>query len=381
MNAKTVLLLALALLAGACGKSPPAADAASAAAGKPGADAGAKTLNVYNWSDYIAENTIPDFEKQTGIKVTYDVFDSNEVLEAKLMAGATGYDIVVPSLNFLGRQIKAGVFLPLDKSKLPNYKNLDPKLMAIIAQLDPGNQYGIPYMWGTVGIGYNVKKVKELLGDKAPVDSWALVFDPANAAKLKSCGLTMLDSPTDILSAALKYQGADPNTRDEATIQEAADLVMKVRPYITYFHSSQYINDLANGDVCVSVGWSGDVFQARNRAQEAKNGVELAYSIPKEGAQMWFDMMAIPKDAKHVDNALAFLNYLMEPKVIADDSNFIAYANANAAATQYVDPAVRDNPAIYPPPAVMDKLFLLQVLPPDLDRVYNRAWTAIKTGR
>lgn len=379
MNVKTALLLALAVFAAACGKqaTEPAASGAAPAAPAPEA----KVLNIYNWSDYIAEDTIPNFEKQTGIKVTYDVFDSNEVLEAKLLAGSTGYDIVVPSLNFLGRQIKAGVFMPIDKSKLPNYKNLDPKLMALIATLDPGNEYGIPYMWGTVGIGYNVNKVKAVLGADAPTDSWALVFDPKYASKLKSCGLTMLDSPTDILSAALKYMGQDPNTHDEATIQKAADLVMKVRPYITYFHSSQYINDLANGDVCVSVGWSGDVFQAKSRAEDAKNGVELAYSIPKEGAQLWFDMMAIPKDAKHPENALAFLNYLLEPKVIADDSNYIAYANANAAATQYVNADIRDNPAIYPPKDVMDKLFLLQVLPPDVDRVYNRAWTTIKTGQ
>jgi putrescine transport system substrate-binding protein len=379
MNVKTALLLALTVLAAACGKqaAEPATSGAAPAAPAPEA----KVLNVYNWSDYIAEDTVPNFEKQTGIKVTYDVFDSNEVLEAKLLAGTTGYDIVVPSLNFLGRQIKAGVFMPIDKSKLSNYKNLDPKLMALIATLDPGNEYGVPYMWGTVGIGYNTKKVKEALGADAPTDSWALVFDPKYASKLKSCGLTMLDSPTDILSAALKYMGADPNTNDEATIQKAADLVMKVRPYITYFHSSQYINDLANGDVCVSVGWSGDVFQAKSRAEDAKNGVELAYSIPKEGAQLWFDMMAIPKDAKHPENALAFLNYLLEPKVIAADSDYIAYANANAEATQYVDPEIRNNPAIYPPQDVMDKLFLLQVLPPDVDRVYTRAWTTIKTGK
>ncbi len=379
MKAKTALLLALTLLAAACGKQAAAPGATTATPAAPAPEA--KVLNVYNWSDYIAEDTVPNFEKQTGIKVTYDVFDSNEVLEAKLLAGSTGYDIVVPSLNFLGRQIKAGVFLPLDKGKLSNYGNLDPKLMALIAKLDPGNEYGIPYMWGTVGIGYNVDKVKKALGADAPTDSWALVFDPKYASKLKSCGLTMLDSPTDILSAALKYQGEDPNTTNEATIQKAADLVMKVRPYITYFHSSQYINDLANGDVCVSVGWSGDVFQAKSRAEDAKNGVVLAYSIPKEGAQLWFDMMAIPKDAKHPENALAFLNYLLEPKVIADDSNFIAYANANAASTQYVNADIRDNPAIYPPPDVMDKLFMLQVLPPDLDRVYTRAWTTIKTGK
>jgi len=362
-------------LLAACGKKSSAPEA--------GGDAKAeeKVLNVYNWSDYIAEDTVPNFEKQTGIKITYDVFDSNEVLEAKLLAGNTGYDVVVPSLSFLSRQIKAGAFQPLDKTKLTNYGNLDPELLKRISELDPGNQYAVPYLWGTTGIGYNVDKVQKALGKDAPVNSWALVFDPKNAAKLKSCGLVMLDTPSELIPIALQYLGEDPNSFDEKVIRKAEVLLQSIRPYITYFHSSQYINDLANGDVCVAIGWSGDVFQAATRALEAKNGVKLSFSIPKEGAPMWFDMLAIPKDAKHPQNALAFINYLLEPKVIADTSNFVTYANGNKASLPLLDAAVRDNPNVYPPPDVMAKLFTFKVVPPDVDRLYNRIWTTLKTGK
>ncbi len=268
-----------------------------------------KVLNIYNWSDYIADDTIANFTKETGIKVVYDVFDSNEVLEAKLLAGNIGFDLVVPSLAFLARQIQAGVFQPLDMTKLPNYKELDPELMAIVAGNDPDNKYSVPYLWGTTGIGYNVEKVKEILGPDAPVDSWDLVFDPENLAKLNKCGVAFLDAPSEIIPAALFYLGKDPNTFDTKLIKnEAKAHLKKLRPYITYFHSSQFINDLANGDICVAVAWSGDILQAGDRAAEADNGVEVAYVIPKEGAGMWFDMLAIPKGAKHPNNALAFIN-------------------------------------------------------------------------
>ena len=341
-----------------------------------------KVLNVYNWSDYIAEDTIANFEKETGIKVTYDVFDSNEVLEAKLLAGNTGFDLVVPSLSFLARQIQAGVFMPLDKSRLHNYKNLDPELMQRVGTLDKDNAYAIPYLWGTTGIGYNVKKVKEVLGDDAPVDSWSLIFDPENLKKLKSCGVAFLDAPVEVIPAVLNYLGEDPNTFDASLIQgKAQDLLMKLRPYITYFHSSQYINDLANGDICVALGWSGDVLQAADRASEADNGVEVAYVIPKEGAAMWFDMMAIPKDAKHPQNALKFLDYLMQPKVIADITNYVWYANANKASTPYVDKEILEDPGIYPTPEAAAKLYTFKVLPPKVDRVYTRTWTRVKTGQ
>ncbi|MDN5680972.1 MAG: spermidine/putrescine ABC transporter substrate-binding protein PotF, partial [Ewingella sp.] len=292
------------------------------------ASAEEKTLHVYNWSDYIAPNTVPDFQKETGIKVIYDVFDSNEVLEGKLMAGSTGFDLVVPSASFLERQLAAGVFQPLDKSKLPNYKNLDPALLKMVAQHDPGNKYAIPYLWATTGIGYNVDKVKAVLGKDAPVDSWDLVLKPENLEKLKSCGVSFLDAPAEIYATVLNYLHLDPNSTKASDYTGAAnDLLLKLRPSIRYFHSSQYINDLANGDICVAIGWAGDVMQASNRAKEAKNGVNVAYSIPKEGALAFFDVFAIPADAKNLDEAYKFLNYLMEPKVIAQISNTVYYAS------------------------------------------------------
>lgn len=340
-----------------------------------------KTLHVYNWSDYIAPGTVADFEKQTGIKVVYDVFDSNEVLEGKLMAGSTGYDVVVPSSSFLARQLQSGVFQPLDRSKLPNYKNLDPDLMKKLEQHDPGNKYAIPYLWATTGIGYNVEKVKAALGKDAPVDSWDLVLKPENLEKLKSCGVSFLDAPEEIFATVLNYMGKDPNSSDAKDYTAATDLLLKLRPSIRYFHSSQYINDLANGNTCVAIGWAGDILQAKNRAVEAKNGVNIAYSIPKQGALAFFDMLAIPKDAKNVDEAYQFINYLMEPKVMAQISNTVFYASGVKASLPFVDAAIRDNPGIYPTPETMAKLFTLKVQDPKLDRVRTRAWTKVKSGK
>lgn len=339
-----------------------------------------KILNIYNWSDYIAEDTIANFEKLTGIKVRYDVFDSNEVLEAKLLAGNTGYDIVVPSASFVARQIQAGVFQPLDKAQLTNYGNLDPDIMKILAGYDPGNQYVVPWMWGTTGIGYNVAKVKERLPD-APIGSWDMMFKPEVLAKLKDCGVSTLDAPTEVFPSALRYLGLPTGTQNKDDLAKAEALVMGIRPSIKYFHSSQYINDLANGELCMVLGWSGDVFIAQSRAEEAKNGNEIAYFIPKEGALMWFDTMAIPKDAKHPKNATLFLNYILQPEVIAAVSNFVHYANGNAKATPLVDEAVRSNPSIYPPPEVKEKLFPNVVNSPEFDREVTRAWTRIKTGQ
>ncbi|OON40893.1 spermidine/putrescine ABC transporter substrate-binding protein PotF [Izhakiella australiensis] len=350
-------------------------------AASTGVTAEDKTLHVYNWSDYIAADTVPNFEKQSGIKVVYDVFDSNEVLEGKLMAGKTGYDVVVPSSSFLARQLQSGVFQPLDKSKLPNYKNLDPDLLKKLEQHDPGNKYAIPYMWATTGIGYNVDKVKQVLGKDAPVDSWDLVLKPENLEKLKSCGVSFLDAPEEIFATVLNYMGKDPNSSKADDYKAAADLLLKLRPSIRYFHSSQYINDLANGNTCVAIGWAGDVLQAKNRANEAKNGVHIAYSIPKQGALAFFDMLAIPKDAKNLDAAYQFLNYLMEPKVIAEISNKMFYANGNKAALPFVDESIRNNPGIYPTPDTMAKLFLLKVQEPKLDRVRTREWTRVKSGK
>lgn len=379
-------LALIALMAAGCGQKE-AADPGTAAAPEPAPAETAKVLNVYNWSDYIAEDTIANFEKETGIKVTYDVFDSNEVLEAKLMAGNTGYDLVVPSLTFLSRQIQAGVFLPLDKSRFKNYANLDPAFMALLAQNDTDNAHSIPYLWGTTGIGYNVEKVKEALGEDAPTDSWALVLEPGNLAKLKGCGVAFLDTPSEIIPPVLRYLGEEPNSFDEAVIQKAVDRLAELRPSITYFHSSQYINDLANGDICVAVGWSGDIIQAQTRAAEAaeanpdKAAVDIRYYIPKEGAPMWFDMLAIPKDAKNIDNAYLFLDYLMRPEVMAGIQNYVAYASANQAALPMVNKEILDDPGIYPTEEAKKGLFTLAVLPPEVDRLFTRHWTTLKTGQ
>ncbi|AAM86402.1 putrescine-binding periplasmic protein precursor [Yersinia pestis biovar Microtus str. 91001] len=346
------------------------------------ASAEEKILHIYNWSDYIAPDTLANFQKETGIKVVYDVFDSNEVLEGKLMAGSTGFDLVVPSASFLERQLSAGVFKPLDKSKLPNEKNLDPELLALVSKHDPDNKYAIPYLWATTGIGYNVEKVKAVLGEDAPVNSWDLVLKPENLEKLKSCGVSFLDAPSEIFATVLNYLGKDPNSTLTADYTgSATDLLLKLRPNIRYFHSSQYINDLANGDICVAVGWAGDIMQASNRAKEAKNGVNVAYSIPKEGALAFFDVFAMPTDAKNQDEAYQFLNYLMRPDVIANISNHVFYANANQAATPLVNAEVRDNPGIYPPADVRAKMFTLKVQDPKIDRVITRAWTKVKSGK
>jgi len=370
MKLRTLSLGIATLLLAACG---------GGGDGAGGADA--KVLNVYNYSDYIAEDTIPNFEKQTGIKVTYDVYDSDEIVETKLLAGSSGYDIVVPTLNFFGRQVQAGVFLPLDKSKIPNLANLDPKVMERIASQDPENRYGVPYMMGTTGIGYNVDKLTAAFGSTEIASSWDLIFKPENIAKMKGCGVTLLDTPSDIIPIALHYLGEDPHSADPAALQRAADLIKSIRPYVQNFHSSQFVGSLANGNTCLVVGWSGDIIQARDRAEEAGNGVNVAYSIPKEGAPQWFDMLAIPADAKHPDNAYAFINYLLEPKVAAANTDFIQYANPVREATPLVDAAIRDDATIYPPAEVADKLFTYAINSPETDKLYTRLWTEIKTGR
>jgi putrescine transport system substrate-binding protein len=381
MKLQVVASVLAGLLLAACTRqpSPPATTAASGDAAAASAEE--KVLNIYNWSDYIGSDTIANFEKETGIKVTYDVFDSNELLEAKLVAGNTGYDLVVPSLQYLSRQVQAGVFQPLDKSKLSNWINLDPVIMARIAKLDPDNAHAVNWLWGTTGIGFNEAKVKAALGANAPVDSWDIVFKPEYLSKLKGCGVAVLDTPGELVPIALNYLGDDPNSFDPAVIARAEALLARVRPYITEFNSSEYINELANGDICLAVGWSGDIFQAAARARDAKNGIEVRYDIPKEGAPMWFDMMAIPKDAKHPGNAHLFMDFVMRPDVMAGISNAVQYANANKASTPLVDKAVLDNPDVYPPPDVMDKLFTFAVLPPDVDRLYTRLWTKLKTGK
>ena len=339
-----------------------------------------KVLNIYNWSDYIAEDTVAKFEAETGIKVRYDVYDGNETMEAKLMAGNSGYDIVVPTaFPFLDREIKAGVFQKLDKSKIPNYKNQDPDLLKRVAAADPGNEHAAIWMWGTTGLGYNVDAVKKALPN-APVNSLDLIFKPENAAKLKSCGITILDSPTDVVPIALNYLGLDPTSSKPEDLKKAETLLMSIRPYIKYFNSSQYINDLANGDVCVSLGWSGDIFQAQARATEAKNGVNIEYAIPTEGTMIWFDNMAIPKDAPHPENAMAWINFNLKPEIAAANSNYVAYANPVPASKATMDEAVKDNPSIYPSKEVMDKLFAVPTKDAAYNRILTRTWTSIRTG-
>jgi putrescine transport system substrate-binding protein len=339
-----------------------------------------KKLNIYNWSDYIAEDTIANFETETGIDVTYDVFDSNEVLEAKLLTGSSGYDLVVPTADFLDRQIRAGVFMPLDKSKLPNLDNMDDVLMERVAAYDPDNAHAIIYMWGTTGFGYNAKMIEERMPD-APVDSFAMLYDPAVVAKFADCGVSLLDAPKDVVPTVLNYLGLDPNSEDLDDLAKAEELLLQIRPYIRYFHSSQYINDLANGEICLALGWSGDILQARDRAAEAGRGVEIKYTIPKEGTILWFDLMAIPADAPHPETAHMFMNYLMEPEVMAGISNYVFYANANAAATEFVDDAVKNDPGIYPSDEVKEKLFSVLAHPPRYDRALTRTWTKVKTGQ
>ena len=340
-----------------------------------------RVVNVYNWSDYIDPAVLKEFTAKTGIKVRYDTFDANETLETKLLAGHSGYDVVVPTAYFLQRQIQAGVFRKLDKSKLPNLKNVWPEIAKRLAAYDPGNAHAVNYMWGTTGIGVNVKAMRQRLGANAKIDSWDAVFKPENIAKFKDCGIYMLDSSSDIMPAALHYLGLDPNSTKPADLERATALLLKIRPNVRKFHSSEYINALSGGDICLAVGWSGDILQAKNRAKEAKNGVEIAYVIPKEGTQMWFDNLAIPKDAPHPQEALAFINFLLDPQVAAKNSDFVAYANGNLASQKYIDKSVLDDPGVYPSAATMAKLYTINALGPKAQRLINRLWTKVKTGQ
>ncbi|MFD1680766.1 polyamine ABC transporter substrate-binding protein [Pseudomonas rhodesiae] len=344
------------------------------------AQADDKVLHVYNWSDYIAPDTIANFEKESGIKVVYDVFDSNETLEAKLLAGKSGYDIVVPSNNFLAKQIKAGVYQELDKSKLSNYDNLNKSLLKTVSVSDPDNKHAFPYMWGSIGIGYNPEKVKAALGvDK--IDSWDTLLKPENIAKLKSCGVSFLDSPTEMLPIALHYLGLPTDTQKKDDLKKAEELFLKIRPSIGYFHSSKYISDLANGNICVAVGYSGDIQQAKSRAAEAGGKVKVAYDIPKEGAGSFYDMVAIPKDAENVDAAYKFMNYLLKPEVMASITNSVRFPNGNEKATALVDKDITSDPGIYPPADVQAKLYAIADLPAATQREMTRSWTKIKSGK
>jgi putrescine transport system substrate-binding protein len=373
----TLTVLSAALALAACGKKEEAQQAQ-----QPGAAAEEeKVLHVFNWSDYIAEDTIKNFEEKTGIKVTYDVFDSNDVLETRLLAGNSGFDVVVPSASFLERQIKAGVFQKLDKCQLPNLKNMDPDIQQRVALHDPNNEHSVTYLWGTTGIGYNEDKVEKILGEGKLPDSWDYFFKPELAAKFKDCGISVLDAPDEVLKVVLAWMGRDPNSQKEEDLAAAEEKLMAIRPYIRKIHSSQYIDDLAAGDLCMALGWSGDVLQARDRAAEAGQGVKIKYAIPKEGTIVWFDMLAIPADAKHPKNAHAFINYLMDPQVSANNSNTVNYANGNAASLAMVNDEVKSDPGIYPTPEVKAKLFPSLAYNEDFTRLMTRMWTKFTTGR
>ena len=348
------------------------------------AGAAAEEIRIYNWSDYIDEDILKEFTAETGIQVVYDTFDTNELLETKLLTGSTGYDIVVPTATFLNRQIKAGVFQKIDKSKLPNIKNMWPEIQERVARYDPGNEYSVTYMWGTTGIGYNVAKVKEALPN-APVNSWALLLDPANAEALSKCGIMMLDSAEDVLPSVMNYLGIDPPDFDPAkpeNVEKAAEHVGKLAKSIRKFHSYEGRQALADGDICVALGYSGDVLQYKAAAEEAGKGVELQYVIPKEGAQLWFDVFAVPADAPNPEGAHKFLDYMMRPEVIAKATNYVQYANANLASQQFVDKDVMENPAVYPDADTLKRLFTVSTVEdPQLQRLITRAWTKAKTGQ
>jgi putrescine transport system substrate-binding protein len=341
---------------------------------------GERVVNFYNWSDYIDPTVLEAFTKDTGIKVRYDTFDANETLETKLLAGKSGYDVVVPTGYFLQRQITAGVFQKLDKSKLPNLVNAWPLIAERLAFYDPGNQFAVNYMWGTTGIGYNVKKMHAILGADAKIDSWDVVFKPEQLAKFKDCGIHMLDSVDDIVPAALHYLGLDPNSTQQSDLDKAAALIATIRPYVRKFHSSEYLNALASGEICLVVGWSGDIKQAQKRAAEAKGGVEVGYAIPKEGAQMFFDNLAIPKDAPHPAEAYALIDYLLRPDVAAKNTNLVQYANGNLASQKLINKSILDDRTIYPDAATMAKLYTISAHDQKTQRVLNRLWTRIKTG-
>jgi putrescine transport system substrate-binding protein len=340
-----------------------------------------RTVNFYNWSNYMAPGVLEDFTKETGIKVVYDTFDANETLETRLLAGKSGYDVVVPTGYFLQRQITAKVFLKLDKSKLPNLANAWPVVTSQLATYDPGNNYAANYMWGTTGIGYNVKTAQKILGPDARIDSWDIVFKPEVIAKFKDCGVHVLDAPDDAFATALNYLGLNPNTKEQGDLEKAADLLTKIRPSVRKFHSSEYLNALASGEICLVLGYSGDIKQSQKRAAEAKNGVEIEYVIPKGGAQLWFDNLAIPKDAKNVAEAHALINYLLKPEVAAKNTNFISYANGNAASRPLIDKAIADDKTVYPDDATMKTFYTLTAHDQKSQRLINRLWTRIKTGK
>jgi putrescine transport system substrate-binding protein len=346
----------------------------------PAAKQDDEVLNFFNWSDYIGSDTIPAFEKLTGIRVHVSYFDSTETAESRILTGNSGFDVVVTGGPYFEREIRSGAYLALDKQKLPNLVNLDPVLMSQVATNDPGNAHGVVYMWGTHGIGYNEKMVAAAL-PHVPVDSWRLIFDPAFATQLARCGINILDKPAGVMRLVLKYLGKNPNAPSPEDLADVESVLMKIRPYIRTIDSSSYIQALANGDICIALGTNGDLVQARKQAQEAKSGNQIDYVIPKEGSLLWFDELAIPRDAPHVANAHLFINYLLNPSVLAGISSFIGYANANVAATSLLEPSIASDPIIYPPADVQQRLFVQTDDPPEQSRAITRIWQKFKTGQ
>lgn len=340
----------------------------------------AETVRIYNWTDYIAPDTLKQFEQSSGISSHYDVYDSNETLDAKLMAGRSGYDVVFPSNHYMARQIQGGALKKLDKSRLPGWNNLNPILMKALETNDPGNQYGFPYLWGSTGIGYNVAKVREVLGEDVPLDSWDLIFKPDYLAKLSQCGVAILDNGPELLPIALHYLGLPHHSQNLEDYQKAEALLLEMRKNVRYFHSSKYVGDLANGDICMAVGFSGDIMQAGNRAAEANNGIRINYVIPKEGTPIWFDMVTMPADSNNEQAAYAFMNYLLQPQVIAQITNHVQYANGNSAADSLVDPKLKADATVYPPQDAMANLYALEAMPLKIDRVRTRIWSKVKSG-
>ena len=337
-------------------------------------------LKIYNWSDYIAEDTISNFEAETGIIVTYDMYDSNEVLEAKMLAGASGYDLVVPTADFLARGREAGAYQDMDLSRIQNASNQDPEIQAQADRMVGSNSAGLVYMWGSTGIAYNEDMVAERLGDDAPTDSWSLILDPANAAKLEDCGIAILDAPTDVLPNVMTYLGHPGTSMEKSHFEAAGDALSAIRPYLRYINSSQSINDIANGDICAAIMWSGDAFQAAYRAEEAENGHVIDYYIPNEGTNLWFDVMAIPADAKNVDNAYKFVDYMMRADVAAANVNYVWYASGNEAARPDIDPEILSHPGIYPTEKAKEKLFVTPVYDAQTDRIVTRVWNRFSAG-
>jgi putrescine transport system substrate-binding protein len=365
----------------ACGKKdeapPPAANASAAPVYDTDAE---KVVNVYNWSDYIEPTVLDAFTKETGVKVNYEVMDSNELLETKLVAGRTGYDVVVPSASFLARQIKSGIYMKLDRSKLPNLKNLDPEITKRLEVFDPGNEHAVNYMWGTSGVAYNEEAIKAAMPN-APVDSFAMFWDPKVVSKFAKCGVSVLDAPSEVVGTVLIYLGRDANSEKPEDLAAAEKVLVSVRPYIRLINSSKYIEDLANGEICLALGWSGDTLQAKSRAEEAQKPFTIKYNIPKEGAVMFFDNMAVPADASHVKNAHLFIDYMLRADVAAKNSNFISFANSNAASWPMITPEVKNNPGIFPTPEMMPKLVPDLPETAEFTRTLTRTWTRFRTGK